>query len=62
MRPVSYDYVEIKEMIYGSLNLKGAVYESKQNSESLQVQVLQTLPDFYKVHSLSSEQIFNRIE
>ena len=39
-----YRYVEIKEMIYGSVNLKGAVHEPKQKSVSLShVQVLQKL-------------------
>ena len=37
-----YYYAETKEMIYESLNLKGAVYDPKQNSFSLHVKVLQT--------------------
>ena len=37
-----YCYAETKEMIYESLNLKGAVYDPKQNSFSLHVKVLQT--------------------
>ena len=47
MRLISYDflncYAVTKEMIYESLNLKGVVYEPKQNSFSLQVKVLQAL-------------------
>ena len=46
-RIVLYYYAETKEMVYESLNLKGVVYEPKQNSFSLHsmtiVQVLQTL-------------------
>ena len=36
-RILLYFYAEAKEMIYESLNLKGAVYEPKQNSFSPQL-------------------------
>ena len=54
-------------MIYESVNLKGVVYEQKQNSFSLPSITTCTGfanvgPIFYKVHSLSSEQVFNWIE
>ena len=64
MRFVSYDsflyYAKTKEMIYKSVNLKGAVYEPKQNSFSLQSIPTRTSfanvgRIFYKVHSLSSD-------
>ena len=50
-------YFENKEMIYESVNLKGAEYEPKQNSSSLQSITICTCfgnigPIFYKVHSL----------
>ena len=50
--------------IYESVNLKGAVYEPKQNSSSLQsittsAGFTNVGSMFYKVHSLSSEQVFN---
>ena len=50
-------YSENKEMIYESVNLKGAEYEPKQNSSSLHSIATCTCsgnidPIFYKVHSL----------
>ena len=55
---------ETREMIYESLNLKGVVTEPKQISFGLQSITTCTgfetvCPIFYKVHSLSSEQVFN---
>ena len=47
-----YYYAESNEMIYESVNLKGAVYEPKHNSR-LSV-YHHTLTVFYKVHFLSS--------
>ena len=62
-RILLYCYAETKEMIYESVNLKGVVYEPKQNSFSFQS--ISTCagfgnvdPIFYKVYSLSSEQVF----
>ena len=59
-----YCYAETKEMIYKSVNLRGAVYEPKQNSFSFRsiarcTGFANVGPIFYKVHSLSSEQVFN---
>ena len=59
-----YYYAETKEMLHGSVNLKGVVYEPKQNSFSFQsintcTDVAVVGPIFYKVHPLSSEQVFS---
>ena len=66
---MSYDsfllllYAETKEMIYESVNLKEVVYKPKQTvsafSLSPHVQVFKRWSYLYKVHSLSSEQVFN---
>ena len=63
-RILLYYYAETNEMIYESVNLKGVVYEPKQNSFSLQTITIHTGftnvgAIFYKVHSLSCEQVFN---
>ena len=55
---------ETKEIIYESVNLKGVVWEPKQNSFRLNSFLTRTGfanvgPIFYKVHFLNSEQIFN---
>ena len=62
-----YCYAKTKEMIYESVNLKGVAYEPKQNSFSLQfiatcAGFANVGPIFHRVHSLSSEQVFNSIE
>ena len=54
-------------MIYESVNLKGVVFEPKQNSFCLQSLTTPTGfanvgPIFYEVHSLCSEQACNQIE
>ena len=42
-----YYFAETREIISESLNLKGVIYEPKQNSFSLHVKVLQTLALFF---------------
>ena len=56
-----------KERIYESVNLKGVVYKAKQSCFSLQSVTTCTGfanigEIFYKVHSLTSKQVFNWIE
>ena len=56
-------YAETKEMIYESVNLKGVMYEPKQNSFRLQsisncTGFATADPIFYKAHALSTEQVF----